>query len=246
MNRLDEKRIIVSGGANGLGAEYVRALHLEGAVVSIADRDQKAGSALADELGDRCFFAKTDVSDRNSVQEAFDWMNEAMGGVDILVNNAGIYPHRAFEDIEFEEWDEVMRVNLYSVFYCSKAVVPFMKAAGGGKIINIATNLVWILAPDMAHYIAAKAGVVGFTRGVARELGAYGITVNALAPGANLPPKDLDANGIERMREIVSYQVIKRPQMYVDLTGAVVFLCSSDADFMSGQVLCVDGGIAVP
>ena len=244
--RIDGKRIVVSGGANGLGAEYVRALHLEGAVVSIADLDERAGAALADELGDRCFFARADVSDRHSAGAAIESTADAMGGIDVLVNNAGIYPHRSFEDIEFEEWDEVMRVNLYSVFHCTKAAVPYLKEAGGGKIVNVATNLVWVLAPHMAHYIAAKAGVVGFTRGVARELGAYGITVNCLAPGANLPPGELDERTMDRMREIISFQVIKRPQFSVDLTGAVVFLCSSESDFMSGQVLCVDGGIAVP
>jgi NAD(P)-dependent dehydrogenase (short-subunit alcohol dehydrogenase family) len=204
------------------------------------------GEALAGELGERAAFVALDVSDGPSVAEGFSALGEQLGGIDVLVNNAGAYPHQDFEDIGFDDWDRALRVNLYSVFFCSKAVVPYMKEAGGGKIVNVATNLVWVLAPRMAHYIAAKSGVVGFTRGVARELGAYGITVNALAPGANTPDHELTAGEIERMREIIAYQVIKRPQMYVDLTGAVVFLCSPDSDFMSGQVLCVDGGIAVP
>ena len=246
MGRLDNRRIIVTGGANGLGAEYVRALHAEGAAVAIADIDQVAGSSLADSLGDNCVFVTADVGSLQSVQNAFEVAGAKLGGIDTLVNNAGIYPHKAFEEIEVEDWDEVMRVNLYSVFFCSKAILPFLKDAGGGKIVNVVTNLVWVLAPHMAHYIAAKSGVLGFTRGAAREFGAYGITVNALAPGANMPSGDMDERGIARMREIVAYQVIKRPQMHIDLSGAVVFLCSSDADFMSGQVLCIDGGIAVP
>lgn len=245
MNRLENKRIIVTGGANGLGAEYVRALHAEGATVAIADRDAQAGSALAAEFAQRCIFVETDVSDMQSVQRSFARAAQTFGGLDVLINNVGIYPHKAFEQIELDDWHKVMQTNLDSVFICTKLVVPHLKLAGGGKIINIATNLVWVLAPDMAHYIASKAGVVGFTRGVARELGALGITVNALAPGANMPSGELEPWQLDRMREIIGYQVIKRPQFACDLTGAIVFLCSSDSDFMSGQVICVDGGIAV-
>ncbi len=246
MSRLLNKRILVTGGANGLGAEYIRALWAEGASVAIADVDESAGEALVAELGERAIFVRTDVSEGASVDAGFTAIGEQLGGIDVLVNNAGAYPHQAFEDIAFSDWEGALRVNLYSVFFCTKAVLPYMKEAGGGKIVNVATNLVWVLAPYMAHYIAAKSGVVGFTRGVARELGAYGVTVNALAPGANMPGHELTPAEVARMREIISYQVIKRPQMHHDVTGALLFLCSPDSDFMSGQVVCVDGGIAVP
>lgn len=244
MNRLEDIRIIVTGGANGLGAEYVRALHAEGATIAIGDRDVAAGTALAAEFSERCIFVELDVSEVESVQQAFASIHEGLGGLDVLVNNAGIYPHKAFDELQIEDWHNVMRTNLDSVFYCTKEAVKYLKLSGGGKIVNIATNLVFVMAPDMAHYIASKAGVVGFTRGAARELGAIGITINALAPGANMPADELGPRGIERMREVISYQVIKRPQMACDLTGPLVFLCSSDSDFMSGQVMCVDGGIA--
>jgi NAD(P)-dependent dehydrogenase (short-subunit alcohol dehydrogenase family) len=244
MDRLENKRIIVTGGANGLGAEYVRALHAEGAVVAIADRDVVSGATLAAEFADRCIFVELDVRDMRSIQHAFATVHEQFGGLDVLINNAGIYPHKAFDDIQMEDWHEVMKTNLDSVFLCTKEAVKYLKLAGGGKIVNIATNLVFVMAPDMAHYIASKAGVVGFTRGAARELGASGITINTLAPGANMPEGELGPRGIERMRQVISYQVIKRPQMACDLTGPIVFLCSSDSDFMSGQVMCVDGGIA--
>jgi NAD(P)-dependent dehydrogenase (short-subunit alcohol dehydrogenase family) len=246
VTRLADTRIVITGGANGLGAEYARALWEEGATVAIADVDEGAGATLVDELGERALFVAIDVSDNESVQAGFGELGGRLGGIDVLVNNAGAYPHQAFEDIDADAWDRAMRVNLYSVFFCTKAVLPHMKGNGGGKIVNVATNLVWVMAPHMAHYIAAKAGVVGLTRGSARELGAYGITVNALAPGANMPGEELSTREIERMREIISYQVIKRPQMHHDLTGAVVFLCSPDSDFMTGQVVCIDGGIAVP
>ncbi len=245
MNRVENKRIIVTGGANGLGAEYVLALHAEGASVAILDRDRKAGEALAGDLDERALFVEADVADQPSIQRAFAAVAEHFGGIDALVNNAGIYPHKRFEEIELEDWRHVIRTNLESVFICTKEAVPYMKSAGGGKVVNVATNLVWIMGPNMAHYIASKAGVVGFSTGVARELAVYGITVNVLAPGANLPGEQLDPRGMERMREIVSYQAIKRPQLACDLTGAVVFLCSGDSDFMTGQVMCIDGGVAV-
>jgi NAD(P)-dependent dehydrogenase (short-subunit alcohol dehydrogenase family) len=245
MNRVEDKRIVVTGGANGLGAEYARALHAEGAAVAILDRDRNAGAAMAEELGERSIFVEADVADQPSIQRAFGAVADRFGGLDVLVNNAGIYPHKHFEDIELEDWRHVITTNLESVFICTKEAVKYMKAAGGGKIVNVATNLVWIMGPHMAHYIASKAGVVGFSTGVARELAAYGITVNVLAPGANLPGEQLDARGMERMREIVSYQAIKRPQLACDLTGPVIFLCSHDSDFMTGQVMCVDGGVAV-
>lgn len=243
MGRLADKRIIVTGGANGLGSEYVRALHDEGALVAIADRDVTAGPQLAEELGERVRFVEIDVTKADSILSGFAVVAETFGGIDGLINNAGIYPHKAFIDIGFDDWQSVMRTNLDSVFLCTKAAVPYLEAAGGGKVVNIITNLVWVLAPDMAHYIASKAGVLGFTRGAARELAERGITINALAPGANLPAHELDERGIARMREVISYQSIKRPQFACDLTGAIVFLCSTDSDFMTGQVICIDGGV---
>jgi len=120
-----------------------------------------------------------------------------------------------------------------------------MKAQGEGKIVNVATNLVWIGLANMVHYIAAKAGVVGFTRALAREVGAYGIRVNALAPGAVIPDVPLNPVSQARVEAIVNYQCLKRPLAADDLVGAILFLASSESDFISGQVLTVDGGLAM-
>jgi NAD(P)-dependent dehydrogenase (short-subunit alcohol dehydrogenase family) len=245
MYNLSDKTIIVTGGANGIGAEYIRALHAAGAVLAIADIDQTAGIALANEFAERCIFVYADVVDLESVQTAFSTVHDRFGRLDILVNNAGIYPHEAFEKIELDEWRRVMRVNLESVFICTKAALHLMKPVKKGKIINIVTNMIWMMVPNMAHYVAAKAGVLGFTRAIAYELGAYGITVNALAPGANMPLGEMSENDIRRMQQIVSFQAIKRPQFAQDLVGAMLFLCSEGADFMTGQAICVDGGLAV-
>jgi NAD(P)-dependent dehydrogenase (short-subunit alcohol dehydrogenase family) len=244
MYDFSNKTVIVTGGAAGLGAEYVRALHARGANVVAADIDREAGAAIESELGPRCHFVYADASDPESVNPAFRSGYDRFGGLHVLVNNAGAYPHQDFEEIKLEEWRRVIRVNLDSVFVCTQEAVRLMKPARAGKIVNIATNAVWMLVPHMAHYIAAKAGVVGFTRAAAHELGALGITINALSPGANMPRHEMSEPDIRRMRQIVSFQSINRPQHGIDLVGALLFLCSPDSDFMTGQTICVDGGLA--
>lgn len=244
MARLDGKRIIVTGGAGGLGEAYVRALHEEGAVIGVVDCNAERGNSLVADLGERIHFVCGDVADEQSVADSFSNLIADLGGIDCLINNAGTYPHQHYEDISYDDWRRVVHTNLDSVFLCTNQVVPAMRAQKSGKIINVVTNLIWIMAPLMAHYIASKAGVLGFTRGAARELGEHGITINAIAPGANFPADPLDPAGMARMQEIINYQVIKRPQFAFDLTGAIVFLASDDSDFMSGQVVCVDGGVA--
>ena len=136
-----------------------------------------------------------------------------------------------------------MSVNLDSVFLCSRAVLGQMKAQGEGSIINVATNLVWTGLAGMVHYVAAKAGVVGFTRAFAREVGGYGIRVNAIAPGAVVPDVVMTDAARERIDAIVNYQCLQRPQRSRDLVGTVLFLASPESAFISGQVITVDGGL---
>jgi NAD(P)-dependent dehydrogenase (short-subunit alcohol dehydrogenase family) len=169
---------------------------------------------------------------------------ELFGRIDVLVNNAGVYPHVDFDSITYEDWRRVMTVNLDSAFLCSRAVLPTMKRQERGKIINVATNLVWMGLAGMVHYVASKAGVVGFTRALAREVGPFGITVNALAPGAVIPPAELlDEAALARVESIVSHQSVQWCQRATDVVGALAFLASPDSDFISGQVLTVDGGL---
>ncbi len=246
MSDLSNRIAIVTGGANGLGRNYVHGLHQAGAQVAVIDIDEQSGVALAAELGERCAFMRCDVTDRASVKEAFAAVMSSFGGLDVLINNAGTYPHQEFEKITDDEWHRVFKLDLDAVFYCTQEAVSLMKGAKRGKIINVATNVVWMLVPHMAHYIAAKSAVVGFTRATAHELGQHGITVNALAPGAYMPlDSEQTDDNLRRMQQIVSFQAIKRPQIPLDLVGAMLFLCSDDSDFMTGQVLCVDGGLAV-
>jgi 3-oxoacyl-[acyl-carrier protein] reductase len=246
--RLKDKVIIVTGGANGIGRVYCEQFHREGARLLIADVDVKSAEALAKSLNKgkkkpHAVGFKIDVTSEGDTQKMAKKAIDSFGRIDVLLNNAGTYPHVEFEKITFEAWRHVMSVNLDSIFLCSKAVLPQMKKQGSGKIINVATNLVWVGLPAMVHYIAAKSGIIGFTRSLSRELGAYGITVNAVAPGAVIPDGLLDEVSRMRVAMIVDHQCVKRPQRPDDLVGPVIFLASSDSDFISGQVLTVDGGL---
>jgi NAD(P)-dependent dehydrogenase (short-subunit alcohol dehydrogenase family) len=248
MMRLLNKVVIVTGGANGIGRTYTASLCSEGARVLIADIDIEAATALADTINQSIGFdmaaaCRVDVTSEDDTQQMAAMAQDRFGQIDVLLNNAGTYPHVDFEDIDYDAWRKVITVNLDSVFLCTRAVLPIMKAQGAGKIINVATNLVWVGLPGMVHYIAAKSGIIGFTRSLAREIGEYGITVNAIAPGAVIPDGQLNEVSRRRVEMIVDNQSVKRPQKSEDLVGMMIFLASSDADFVSGQIFTVDGGL---
>jgi 3-oxoacyl-[acyl-carrier protein] reductase len=248
--RLDGTVVIVTGGASGLGRTYGENLFQEGAQVVVAhidcDRAEDFARSVNDESGTtQAVAVGADVTSEHDAERIAQAAVDAFGRIDVLLNNAGTYPHVPFEQIRYEDWRRVVSINLDSVFLCSRAVLHQMKAQGGGKIVNVATNLVWIGLADMVHYVAAKAGVVGFTRALAREIGRYGITVNAVAPGAVIPDVPLNPVSQARVETIVQYQCLKRPLAADDLVGAVLFLASPASDFISGQVLTVDGGLAM-
>ena len=244
MGRLEGKVAIVTGGARNIGAVYARTLAAEGARVVIADVLDGAETARSiQEAGGQAVAVRVDVSSEDDTLRMAREAVDAFGAIDILVNNAAIYVsihRRPFYEISTEEWDRVTAVNIKGVFLCAKAVLPAMREQGGGKIINVSSNTVMAGTPNFLHYVASKAALIGMTRSMARELGGFGVNVNAIAPGlveheGQTVPPEISASRIEA-------RSVKRQQVPQDLTGAVLYLTSSDSDFVTGQTLVIDGG----
>ena len=250
MDRLKDQVLIVTGGAHGIGLAYCEGLAAEGARVVVADIDGQGADAVAASLGEAghdALAVTTDVSQPESTDTMARLTMERFGRIDGLINNAAIYQRPAvtrgpFEEIPVEEWDRLMGVNLRGVFLCCRAVVPHMKAQGSGKIVNISSGTVFNGSTQMLHYVTSKAGVIGLTRSLARELGDYNINVNAIAPGLTVSMDDDDEDKLLRFETRMQARSLKRLEGPQDLVGAVLFLCSPDSDFMTGQTMVVDGG----
>jgi NAD(P)-dependent dehydrogenase (short-subunit alcohol dehydrogenase family) len=250
MSRLQGKVAIVTGGAAGIGRHYSQALAEAGAWVMIADIAD--GKDVADEIAAKSgansvASVKFDVSDEAQVQKLVAQTIERFGQVDVLVNNAALYaklqPTKATE-IDAALWDQVMAVNVRGPFLMVKHVAPHMQARKSGKIINIASGTAYKGIPHMLHYVTSKGAIVSFTRALSRELGADGIAVNTLAPGLVLSDTGIEntAHHDEMRAPIRNSRAFKRDMFPDDLLGALVFLASSDSDFITGQTLAVDGG----
>ena len=249
--RLDGRVVIVTGGGHGIGKAYCRGLAAEGARVVVAEIDGEAGGqtaeALERELGAEALAVRTDVADAANAAEMAARTLERFGRIDVLVNNAAVFAtipisRVGIEDIPVEEWDLVMAVNLRGIFLACRAVLPAMKHQGKGKIINIASGTALSGSPTRIHYVTSKAGVLGFTRTLAREVGPSGITVNAIAPGSTLSEEN-PTDEILRMRQApLESRALRRVQVPADLVGTVIFFASDDSDFITGQTLVVDGG----
>ncbi len=247
--RLKDRVIIVTGGATGIGRAYCRRAAAEGARVVVADiADPKPAVTEVEALGAQALGVLCDVSREDDTQRLATETLARFGGIDVLVNNAALYgtlTRRPLMEIPVEEWDRVMAVNLRGLFLCARAVFPAMKARGKGKIINIASSTFFKGVPHYIHYTTSKGGVVGFTRSLARELGEFGIRVNAIAPGFTLSGENEKNISEERKQTNVDLRMLKRAEAPDDLVGTFVFLASDDSDFITGQTLLVDGGGSV-
>lgn len=232
---LADRRILITGGARGLGRAFAEAAIRAGAEVLIADI-LESGRDVARTIGAR--FMRIDLASPASIEHSVSEIRELDG----LVNNAAITNSggRAMEELDVETWDHVMAVNVRGAWLMTKACLPLLRARGG-KVVNVASDTVMWGAPRLLAYVSSKGAVIAMTRAMARELGPDGITVNALAPGLT----ELEATQYvpaERHRQYLEGRAIKRAQVPADACGALVFLLSDDAAFMTGQVLPVNGG----
>ena len=250
MARLAGKVALVTGGAKGIGRHYSLALVAEGARVMIADIED--GSALASEIAqaqgnDSVASATFDVSEEKSVAALVKQTLERFGQIDILVNNAALYAKlspRNFDEWDQATWDKVMAVNLRGPWLMVKYVAPHMQARRSGKIINIASGAAYKGVPRMLPYVCSKGAMLAFSRALSRELGDYGIAVNSLSPGYILSDTGLEnITHVEEERVPVrNSRAFKRDAYPEDLVGTLIFLASSDSDFVTGQSIVVDGG----
>ena len=248
MGRLDGKVAIVTGGSQGIGRAIGEGLAAEGARIVVADLEgaEDAAASFAGGVG-----ITADVSSEADVARLVREVRSTCGSIDILVNNAGLYASlamRPFEEIPLEEWRQVMDVNVASMFLTCRAVVPVMREAGGGRIVNISSGTPFRGVPFLLHYVTSKGAIVAFTRALAKELGKANVLVNCVAPGFTMSA-GVEANPevIEKLRDVsVAARTLQRDQLPEDVVGAVVFLCGPGSEFITGQTMVIDGGQYVP
>lgn len=239
--------IIVTGAAQGIGREISSGFLAAGWSVVMGDLQEDKVKSSADSIGqrERILPVKLDVSDETSAAASVDAAVKRFGRVDALLNNAALFTtlvRRPLLETPTDEWRRVMDVNLLGPFLMTRAVVPAMQATGGGSIINIATVGIYHGSNQLVHYNASKAGLLGLTRTAARELGQFGIRVNAIAPGATATEEVKAVSSPQRLAERARLRSIPRIQTPDDLLGPLLFLASEQSKFVTGQLINVDGG----
>ncbi len=243
-----DKVIIVTGGGTGIGKVYSQRLAEGGAKVVLADIAADESNVVAAKIrdaGGQALSVPTDVTDEAAVQAMADAAANEFGGIDGLINNASlmsVLPRGDWFEISADRWDSVMSVNLKGIFLCCRSVYSYMQERGGGSIVNISSSRIWEGNPNRLDYTTSKAGVVGLTRALAREIGDDNISVNAITPGLTMSETQLASSSSNYLGGKDERKCFKRPQTPDDLVGAVIFLLSDAAAFMTGQTVNVDGG----
>lgn len=243
-DRLSDRTVLVTGAAQGIGKAIARRLADDGATVIVNDTNADGAAKAAAEIGGKAIAIAADVSDSDAVKAMFDEIDARTGGVDTVVNNASIVPFIAWDDVDLDHWQKILSVNLTGTFIVSRIATDRMRARGvGGRVINISSNTFFAGTPNMAAYVAAKGGVIGFTRALATELGQHDITVNALTPGL------IESDGVKESPHNNAFEFVEmlqatkgkgQPEHIADV---VAFLASDDARWITGQTLNVDAGM---
>lgn len=245
---LEGKVALVTGGASGLGRSIVECFSDHGAKVVIADVDDEKAQSLVVDLSNKgrdVLFVKTDITRKSDVINLINQAIVTYCRIDIVVNNAGIYPTKKFLDIKEEEWDRIFSLNVKSVYLVSQAALPHMIRNHYGKIVNIASTSVDEGPSEMTHYVSSKAAVIGLTRSLAREFAGHHINVNAVSPGMIVNPSFVSQRPAELIDMLVKKQAFQRTAGPEDIVGTILFLASPESDWVTGQTINVDGGIAM-
>lgn len=246
--RLKDKVILITGAGQAIGKHFAYRLAEEGARIVIAELNENRGEAVAREIkekGYEALFLRTDVSDEQSTEAMARGTVERYGRVDILINNAAVFAtlgFKPFDQIPVEEWDRVMAVNLRGLWFCCKAVIPYMKEQKKGKIINTSSSAWDLGRPFYLHYVTSKAGIVGFTRGLAREVGQWNINVNCVSYAGVVTEIERESFNKQAQEWVMNQQCIRRRGVPQELVGTILFLASEDSDFLSGQNIHPNGG----
>lgn len=244
MFNLKEKTALITGATGGIGGAIAKAMHAQGATVGISGTRAERLEALASELGDRVFVLPCDLRDRPAVEQLPATAEKVLGQVDIVVNNAGITHDNLFMRMKDEEWDDVLAVNLTSVFILTRGILRNMMRRRYGRIVNIASISGVLGNPGQGNYAASKAGLVGMTKSLAREVASRGITANCIAPGfiATAMTDALTPKQTEAIAAAIPMQTFGKPE---DIAAAAVFFASDEAAYVTGETMHVNGGMVM-